>query len=485
MTIISLLAEKIWKSGGTPFLGEHRTDCSVEMQTGRNREGHRKKGSAFGLLLALSLSFVAAVTGAEPAAGVYRIGPTRSHRTIQEIEGLLVPGDLVLVDGDQRYDGGITFSQAGKADRPITIRGEKMNGKRPLIAGGRNGVDFSRSHYVFEGFEIVDVAGRGLNHRADDITIRDCVVHACTNGIMSSDHGSGSLTVENCEVYDCGGGDANHQLYIATDEEACPRAVFRLQFCYIHDGRGGNNVKSRAERNNIYSNWISNAFYHNLDLVGADPASGVPADRAREDSDVVGNVLIAARNGRTVRIGGDGTGQSNGRYRFLNNTFIHRSNKPESQIHARFGVESVEMHNNVFSPGSGAVFEDARAEWVGGVRRVSGAANWVHRSARGVPAQWVRTIAGVDAGFSGLKADRLRPVAESPLIGAGVRTTASPPDAPFPNPLAAAVHHPPEARLQTVGTAEVRADLAAPAIGAFALHWRTAEESPRDGSLRK
>ena len=220
---------------------------------------------------------------------------------------------------------------------------------------------------------------------------------------MSSDHGSGSLTVENCEVYDCGGGDADHQLYIATDEEACPRAVFRLQFCYIHDGRGGNNVKSRAERNNIYSNWISNAFYHNLDLVGADPASSVPADRAREDSDVVGNVLIAARNGRNVRIGGDGTGQSNGRYRFLNNTFIHRSNKPESQIHARFGVESVEMHNNVFFLLSGAVFEDARAEWVGGVRRVSGAANWVHRSARGVPAQWVRTIAGVDAGFSGLK----------------------------------------------------------------------------------
>jgi hypothetical protein len=468
------------------------------------QEGRRKNRLALGFLPAVLASLCAVLSGAElkpdavssdqaaglhrlsvedakagggPAVRFFRIGPTRSHRSIQEIESLLVPGDLVLVDGDTRYAGGITFSQPGTADRPITIRGEKMNGRRPLIAGGGNAVDFGRDHYVFEGFEIAEAGSRGLNHRAADITIRDCVVHACTNGIMSSDHGSGSLTVENCEVYDCGDGETAHQLYIATDEEAFPGSTFRLRFCYIHDGRGGNNVKSRAERNNLYSNWISNALYHNLDLDGADPASGVAADRAREDSDVVGNVLIAVRNGRNVRIGGDGTGQSNGRYRFLNNTFVHRSNKPESQIHARFGIESVEMHNNVFFLLSGTVFEDARAEWVGGVRRVSGAANWVHRAARGVPAEWVRTIAGTDPGCAALKADRLRPVAGSPLIGAGVRTTASPQGAPFPNPLAAAVHHPPEARQQPVGAAEVREDRDAPAIGAFAELWRTAEKS--------
>jgi hypothetical protein len=197
----------------------------------------------------------------------------------------------------------------------------------------------------------------------------------------------------------------------------------------------------------------------------------VPAERAREDGEVVGNVLIASRFGRNVRIGGDGTGQSNGRYRFLNNTFIHQFAKPESHIHARFGVESVEMHNNVFYLPSGAVFDDARAEWVGGVRRVSGTANWVHRAARSVPAEWTRTITGLEPGLAGLEAGQFRPVQDSPLIGAGVSEPASPPGAPFPNPTPSAAHHPPEASLLPIGGAEIRDDRP-PDIGAFARNFQ-------------
>ncbi len=51
-------------------------------------------------------------------------------------------------------------------------------------------------------------------------------------------------------------GISAHQIYMATDESAHPGSVFRMQFCYMHDGAGGNNVKSRSERNEIYYNWI-------------------------------------------------------------------------------------------------------------------------------------------------------------------------------------------------------------------------------------
>ena len=66
-----------------------------------------------------------------------------------------------------------------------------------------------------------------------------------------------------------------------------------MQHCYVHDGNGGNNVKSRAERNEIYYNWIEGAVYHELELIGPDrrAAAGWSEDLAREDSDVVGNVL--------------------------------------------------------------------------------------------------------------------------------------------------------------------------------------------------
>jgi hypothetical protein len=95
---------------------------------------------------------------------------------------------------------------------------------------------------------------------------------------------------------------------MATDELAHPGSVFRMIGCWIHDANGGNNVKSRAERNGI-----EGAYYHELELIGPDPAGGVPEATAREDSDVVGNVFVkrgANEAFAVVRFGGDGTGQS-------------------------------------------------------------------------------------------------------------------------------------------------------------------------------
>ena len=112
---------------------------------------------------------------------------------------------------------------------------------------------------------------------------------------------------------------------MATDEVAHPGSVFRMQYCYVHDANGGNNVKSRAERNEIYYNWIEGALYHELELIGPDPGgapSGWTVDLKREDSDVVGNVLRKTGTSFVARIGGDATGWSNGRYRFVNNTII-------------------------------------------------------------------------------------------------------------------------------------------------------------------
>jgi|WetSurMetagenome_2_1015567.scaffolds.fasta_scaffold50865_2 chitodextrinase len=404
-------------------------------------------------------------SGGIPSGGTYLVGPSRTYTSIQQVEGLLEPGDLVLVDGDEVYAGSITFSNAGTPAEPITIRGVKTNGIRPVIEGGRDVVEFNQNNYVFEGFEIRNAGFRGLYHHADNVTIRDCVVHDCPHGILGADQGSGDLTLEYCEIHHCGEGDSRHQIYISTNEDDYPGSVFRMRFCYVHDGTGGNNVKSRAERTEIYYNWFENPYYHNLELIGPDPAGGVAEDKAREDGDVVGNVIIAKRYSRNVRIGGDGTGQSFGRYRFVNNTFIHRNADPASQIFAHFDVESVEMHNNVFYMPSGDVFDDSEASWVYG-RRVSGSDNWV-RSGAGFPAEWTGTLAGADPGFADLANDLLRPAAGSILVDAGTASMTSPPGSPFLNPLAVPLYHPPEAALIAVGTAEHRPADGAIDIGAF------------------
>ncbi len=375
-------------------------------------------------------------------ATIYLVGPSRPYSSLQAVTGLLLPGDTVLVDGDHTYPGGVNFTQPGAIDAPITIRGIRINGNRPVISGGANTVQFSTpwpytgpgaDHYIFEGFEITGGTSRGIYHQAADLVVRDTLVHDCPqHGILGADGGSGSLTLEHVEVYACGSGDTRHQIYMATDEtNRPPGSVFRMQFCYIHDGNGGNNVKSRAERNEIYYNWIEGAYYHELELIGPD---GQDPELAREDSDVVGNVLWKRNDFAVIRVGGDGTGETFGRYRFVNNTIIAGS----GVVFRIFdGIESIEMHNNVlYREGTGAVavMRTVEADWLHG-EVIGGSHNWLKNGATTIPSQWTGTIFGTDPLFDDISANSLNPSASSPLVDSGDFTLESPPRYPFPSPL--------------------------------------------------
>src|SRR5438132_14350050 len=57
----------------------------------------------------------------------YHVGPKREYLNLQAITSELKPGDVVEVDGNATYPGGITFSASGAAGRNITIRGVRVN----------------------------------------------------------------------------------------------------------------------------------------------------------------------------------------------------------------------------------------------------------------------------------------------------------------------------------------------------------------------
>ena len=205
------------------------------------------------------LSLVAVIALASVAqAATYRVGPGRTYTNLEAVAGLLNAGDIVEVDGNATYPS-VTFTRRGTAANPIIIRGIRVNGLRPVISGGTNTVHFrtdtigeGADHYVMEGFEITGGTSRCVFHQSDDVTLRDLVVHDCpAHGILGADWGAGSLTVEHTEVYRCGGGDSLHQIYASADQDNYPDSVFRLQYSYIHDANGGNNVKSRAARNDF------------------------------------------------------------------------------------------------------------------------------------------------------------------------------------------------------------------------------------------
>jgi len=420
--------------------------------------------------------FIVAVCVSSASAVTYQVGPSRTYHTLQNVAGLLNPGDLVEVDGNATYPGDIILTRPGTVVNKITIRGIRVNGLRPVLSGGTNTIEFRLSdHYVFEGFDVTGGSFRGIYHHADDITIRDTVVHDCpAHGILGADTDSGSLTLEYVEIYHCGNGTGQHPLYMATDEFAHPGSVFRMQYCYLHDQNGGNNIKSRAERNEIYYNWVSGGFYGEIELIGPDPHGNkkVNTDTAREDSDVVGNVFqhIPTQGTRMARVGSDGTGETKGRYRFVNNTFILRQGQVSPAVETFEGIESLEMHNNVFFRVGGAPIDkmvlETRTRWVAG-RVSTGSNNWIPTGSAMVPTAWTATIVGTDPGFTNISTYDVRPISTSPLVNTGNNAPASPPGHPFINPLFPPAFVPPLHTALAVGTASARPVFGTIDIGAY------------------
>lgn len=425
-----------------------------------------------------AVSFLSLATFANVAsAETIPVGPSRTNKTLQDVQGQLRPGDVVELDGDATYPGGVYIraAQSGTAGQKITIRGLKVGGKRPVISGGGTGVldglgmVLNGSHYVLESLEVTGSASTCVVHKGDDITIRDFVVHDCPgHGLLGHDDEAGSLLLEGSEFYKNGSGTYEHQIYMATGQEMYPGSVFRMQNCYVHDGSGGNNVKSRSERNEIYYNWIEGAYYHGLELIGADKS---PATPAREDSDVVGNVIAGGGSEKwhLVRVGGDKEeADTSGRYRFVNNTFVVPADGAASVVRIMLRVDTVEMHNNAFvriGGGSAPLFAASDATWVNGAS-LFGSNNWVQTGLTGAPGSWSGTLTGDDPGVVDLARLDLRPAPGSGLLDKGGSSPASPPGRAFPSPLAVPLSVPP-ARRAPPTTVAGRALAGVIDIGAF------------------
>jgi len=227
--------------------------------------------------------------------------------------------------------------------------------------------------------------------------------------------------LDHVEVYGCGKGLYAHQIYVGSDVTRYPKAVFEMRYCYVHDGIGGNNVKSRVTQNKIEYNWIEGAAFHEMDLVGPDPKAQKAPDTVHCDAVVVGNVFVKSGTslGTVARLGSDGTGTSRGRYDFVNNTVIVRT-----KAAAAFGlfwlkgeVDRVGMWNNVFWSDQGTL-KMTRMEAHPAPMLVGGG-NWTPAETQGIPGEW-KGVIGKDPGFVDAAGGDYRPAEGSPLIGAGV-----------------------------------------------------------------
>jgi hypothetical protein len=431
----------------------------------------------------ISLAFVVPMLMSSAAeARTFTVGPVgREYSQLSAVftGNDLAPGDIVEVDGNATYGSVVVGDDDGGAPgNPVIIRWRRVAGAtRPVLQGGLHTIKFQQSnHVVFEGFEVRGGTSTCVFSEADDVTVRDVVIHACpSHGILGADLNSGSFTLEYSEIYDAGSGSTRHPIYMQSDEIAYPGSVFRMRFNYIHDGNGGNLLKSRHERSEIHSNWFEGSTYQEIELIGPDcetQANGWSRTTKREDAELLNNVIVHTSTTwpNAIRLGGDLNGASDGRVRMVGNTIVFDRPGAATAVYVQLGLGSVEMHNNaIFQTGGAApaiLRENLTPEtpfcapfftqpW-SGARSVFGTRNWVQSAATSVPPEWTGTVSGSDPGFRDAAQRSFRPLATSPLRNAGGNRPPSPAAFPMPWPLPTVSYDPPLRAKLAIGDQRAR-----------------------------
>ncbi len=379
---------------------------------------------------------------ADRAPRTFQVGPTRAFTQVSAVAPQLRAGDIVEVDPGTYSP--VELTRSGTEGAPITIRG--VGATRPVFSGNdANGrtVSFTMSNdLVFENFEVTGGSEICLRVQGHHLVVRNTFVHDCVrHGILGADLDSGSVSFDRIEVTRAGstppGEHYKHTIYIATDRDAFPNAVFRMQHSSLHD-TDGEMVKSRSARVELYFNWIdardSAATFHTLGIYGFEEYE---AD-APLNADIVGNVLIH-RGGYGVRFGGDGTGATKGHVRLANNTFVMGSafGAWTGFIRLFQSLDSIYLVNNAFirSDGSGTpltLFRNdiADADWVGGRIKIAGNSNYLPPGSSVDPAasaEWSGTLYGAGGITSpAFGAVDATPSSGSALAGVGASLSSTP-----------------------------------------------------------
>jgi len=184
----------------------------------------------------------------------------------------------------------------------------------------------------------------------------------------------------------------------------------------------------------------------------------------------VGNVLIKKNSEwRIARLGGDGDGNTGGRYRFSNNTMV-MTDSSSTAISLQNTVQTLEMYNNVIY-GSKAGFKAYDVnEQIGPATVHLGSNNWVLAGTTNIPKEWIGSVSGTDADFVDPANYDLRPQMASPLIDKGTTITVSVGSLGLPRALLMPSYHPPQHLLLAIGMGDGRNNQGAPDIGAFEVN---------------
>jgi hypothetical protein len=403
-----------------------------------------------GALLSLAL-LIASVPA---AAGTYRVGKAGQYADVSSIVEKVLPGDVIELVGD--ITDSFMLSRNGTPEHPIVVRGIARvvagRTRRPRITvtnSTMSGVTLAGDWIVLEGVEVtgalgLDDWGYAVLVTGSHVTVRDCFIHHNRASGLGAAKFADDLLVEFCEFDSNGSGMGLHSMYFASGR---PSAKVTVQFCYVHDGTGGNLLKSRFPRNIIRYNWFESPYFFALNLVGpqvlSDDGDRKPANNVYPlHSDIIGNVVIQGASPGSgyalMSVGGEGDTcpGTEGDFDLSHNLFLATQSPGHRSIVllVHGNVDHLRLYDNVFLGRGNAPFVLYERGNVWSTPRthdfverrqnadpiLEGRRNWISQAATNVPVPLSDTLRGSNPRFADFLDNDFHPRPDSPLAGAGI-----------------------------------------------------------------
>ncbi|QDT92064.1 right-handed parallel beta-helix repeat-containing protein [Gimesia algae] len=325
-------------------------------------------------------------------ATIYEVGPGKKYTLVEKVPWeSLVAGDEVQIHWrPQPYHTKWVLCRRGTKDKPIVVKGipsEKgelpvIDGRRAMtrpqlrfwgeqrsiikIGGARDPADTMPAYIVIENLDIRSArpsffyfSSEGLQkyfqnaaaifvEKGEHITIRNCYLHDCGNGLFVA-YDTKDLLVENCSIYHNGIANSYYEHNVYTEA-----AGITFQGNYLGPLRKnclGNNLKDRSAGLVVRYNWIESGN-RQLDLVDSEGGDTIRFDPRYRSSYVYGNVLIKLEkdsNSQMIHYGGDSGDESayrKGTLFLYNNTMISRR-ASTTLVRLSTNSEHLECRNNI------------------------------------------------------------------------------------------------------------------------------------------
>lgn len=287
--------------------------------------------------LGAGLLAVHPVTALEPGR-VIEVGAQRTVKTLSAASRLAKDGDIIEVDGGDYVGDVAVWTQ-----NELILRAK--NGRARLIAQGASaeskGIWVVRGGKVtVEGFDFVgamvsDRNGAGIRFEKGNLKVENCRFLENENGILTGSDADSALEILNSEFGNNGFGDGqSHNLYVGAI------GVLKVTGSYFHHAKVGHLLKSRASKNLIFYNRLTDEIGGTASYELEFPSGGVAY--------VMGNLIqqsSTTENPNIISFGAEGFRSQSNRLYLINNTLVDMRPQGGQFLRVRGGASVVAINN--------------------------------------------------------------------------------------------------------------------------------------------